>query len=581
MNKLKYLLSAFVLLCFASCKDDPWEDVADGGWNHERSIIDVKFEGQAGTPTITETDSETGVIELQLASDMVADMSKVRVETLTLSYKATANVASGGTIDFTKGDPQIVVTSPNGESRTYTLEMTEFTETLTGTYTISNLWVYGGTGAAYDCTKLYKPTDKSWCWNGEGRGPAAEMDNYLVFTLGEILADGNTTGTCMNWAGEDAKNWDCVFAGASNPDTGKPVDLTQFYRQIPKGESTWLRNYSDGTITFTDADGNKTSCTLVPKGTYQMPNVPPIPLTLESEAFKFNLKGTEDWNNTYNDYGVFARNPVTYYIEIVKQPAGFEVPEASKTIEEPVDPEPEPEPDPEETSLAGTYSVGRLTVYGGSADPAFVNPADKSWVWDDSIGKADPFQQPNNRQIQKSQSIYSHQLCHRQCLHFEHSLKRRDHQYSCNQKPAKYKCSDQINVIPESFRKNDRFVCFTVKSVNQTAAAKCSKCHRTCQHCISIAISDHKCCHGHDSDTQTFHSDACKKWFCQNGLSMARGFSFITSGLCGSSPSAIAGRLSVRRLMNSRCTGANGTGRLASDAYKTARIAAKFPESKN
>ena len=34
MNKLKYLLSAFVLLCFASCKDDPWEDVADGGWNH-------------------------------------------------------------------------------------------------------------------------------------------------------------------------------------------------------------------------------------------------------------------------------------------------------------------------------------------------------------------------------------------------------------------------------------------------------------------------------------------------------------------------------------------------------------------
>ena len=119
MNKLKYLLSAFVLLCFASCKDDPWEDVADGGWNHERSIIDVKFEGQAGTPTITETVSETGVIELQLASDMVADMSKVRVETLTLSYKATANVASGGTIDFTKGDPQIVVTSPNGESRTY------------------------------------------------------------------------------------------------------------------------------------------------------------------------------------------------------------------------------------------------------------------------------------------------------------------------------------------------------------------------------------------------------------------------------------------------------------------------------
>lgn len=31
--------------------------------------------------------------------------------------------------------------------------------------------------------------------------------------------------------------------------------------------------------------------------------------------------------------------------------------------------------------------MGRLTVYGGSADPAFVNPVDKSWVWDDSIWK--------------------------------------------------------------------------------------------------------------------------------------------------------------------------------------------------
>ena len=175
MNKLKYLLSAFVLLCFASCKDDPWEDVADGGWNHERSIIDVKFEGQAGTPTITETDSETGVIELQLASDMVADMSKVRVETLTLSYKATANVASGGTIDFTKGDPQIVVTSPNGESRTYTLEMTEFTETLTPLTTVrssTNPPTSRGAGTA----KAGDPPPRwttIWCSRSERSSPTA------------------------------------------------------------------------------------------------------------------------------------------------------------------------------------------------------------------------------------------------------------------------------------------------------------------------------------------------------------------------------------------------------------------------
>ena len=387
MNRLKYLLGALLLFATTSCKEDPWKEVADGGWNHERSILEIKFEGQAGTPTITELDSETGLIELQLASNLIEDLSKVEIQTLILSYKAVANVAAGQTIDFTQGTPQIVVTSPNGESRTYTLEMNEFTETLIGTYTIRNLWVYGGTGAAYDCTKLYKPTEKSWCWNEQGRGPSAEMDNYLVFTLGEILDDGNTTGTCMNWAGADAMNWDCIFAGSSNPDTGKAVDLTEFYRQIPKGESTWLRNYTDGTITFTDADGRETTCTLEPKGSYELPNVPPITLTLESEAFRFTLNGTEDWNNTYNDYGVFARNPVAYYIEVEKQPADFEVPEASKTIEQAAEPEPEPEPEPEETSLAGTYTVQQLTVYGGSVDPAFVDPVEKSWVWDDSILK--------------------------------------------------------------------------------------------------------------------------------------------------------------------------------------------------
>ena len=35
-----------------------------------------------------------------------------------------------------------------------------------------------------------------------------------------------------------------------------------------------------------------------------------------------------------------------------------------------------------------------------------------------------------------------------------------------------------------------------------------------------------ECCHGHDSDTQTFHSDACKKWFCQNGFSHGTWFFF-------------------------------------------------------
>ena len=55
----------------------------------------------------------------------------------------------------------------------------------------------------------------------------------------------------------------------------------------------------------------------------------------------------------------------------------------------------------------------------------------------------------------------------------------------------------------------------------------------------------------------------------------------MTSFVCGSRPSAIAGRLSVSKLINNKCTGANGTGRPAIDAYNTARIAPKLPDNRN
>ena len=62
---------------------------------------------------------------------------------------------------------------------------------------------------------------------------------------------------------------------------------------------------------------------------------------------------------------------------------------------------------------------------------------------------------------------------------------------------------------------------------------------------------------------------------------MGRGFSFITSFEWGSRPRAIAGKESVRRFINRRCTAAKGTGKARSDAKSTTRIAAVLPDSKN
>lgn len=371
MNKLKYLLSAAaVLCCFTSCKDDPWEDVADGGWNHERTIIDIKFEGQIGTPVITNLDETTGEIELKLAEALVEDLSAVRIEALTLSYNARGSVKAGDTLDFTQEEsPAIVITSASGESRSYSLITDKFRETLVGSYAISGSWVYGGTGPSYGGTALMMPEKKSWCWNTKGFGPAAEYDDYLEFTLTEIRADGNTCGTCVHYGGVDAKHWDCMFVGKNKAGRQLEEDLSRFYRQIPAGTSTWERNYATNTLTFIDADGRRTSGMFIETpGSYDVGDGKAVEVA--DHAFRFTLRGSEDWDEIYGDYDKFGRNPQAYFVLATKVDA---IPEASKTegeVREPVD--------PGMFSLEGTYKVQRLTVYGGTADPAFVDPPEKS-----------------------------------------------------------------------------------------------------------------------------------------------------------------------------------------------------------
>lgn len=387
MKLTRYFLVALtMLLAMSSCKKDPWSDIEDGDWNHERSILDIKFKGQAGTPEITNVDETTGTIKLQLATAYVADMSKVEVEYITVSYNATCSVESGGTIDFTSGNPEIVVTSPNKDVRTYTLYMTEFSETLTGKYKITASKVYGGTGPEYGGGAVMDPTSKSWCWDTNGYGPGAEYDDYLEFTLDEITDAGNTVGTCMHYGGVDGKHWNCIFAAKMNKEGTSAIDLHKFYRQIPVGKSTWERSYSDNTITFTDSTGNKTVATLMESGTYELFQQDKYShsITIDEYALKFTLTGKDDWTNIYSDYDKFVKKPRNYFVMVSKVD---EIPAESQTIgsEGNTDiSEPEPEPEPV-FDVSGTYSLTRYTVYGGCKDPAFVNPVDKSWMWDSSV----------------------------------------------------------------------------------------------------------------------------------------------------------------------------------------------------
>ena len=386
-NILFIAMGALVLL--SACTKKPWADVEEGSWNNDRKILDIKFAGQAGLAKVKEVNESTGTVTVQLATNLVTDMSQVKVETLDLSYKATSSVQRGGTIDFSGAAPTITVTSATGKTRTYTIEMTEFTETLEGKFAITGSRMYGGTGPQYGGCYLVDPSTKSWCWyTDEGFGPAAEHDDYLEFTLDEILPDGNTTGKCMHYGGVDGKHWNCLLKASMNKKGDTDMDLHHFYRQIPVGESTWVRDYVNNTISFTDANGKVTIGQMMEAGDYTIykDDSRNYTLTVEKNALGFKLNGKDEWDSSiiYTDFAKMAI-AARYYFALIERVS--EIPAASKTEgtegKNTVDP---PAPAPV-FDLPGDWKVHELWVYGGCTGGLGRDKAEtKTWDWN-NIGK--------------------------------------------------------------------------------------------------------------------------------------------------------------------------------------------------
>ena len=375
-------MGALVLL--SACTKDPWDQISEGSWNQDRKILNIKFAGQAGLAKVTEVDETTGTIDVQLATNLVADMSSVEVSTLELSYNATSSVQLGGKLDFTGAAPTITVTSATGKSRVYTINMTEFTETILGCYAITSSRVWGGTGPEWGGGALMEPSTKSWCWYmDEGHGPNAEYDDYLEFTLDEIRDDGNTTGKCIHYGGVDGKHWNCLFKAAVNKEGDTDVDLHKFFRQIPVGESTWVRDYVNNTISFIDANGKTTTGQFLPSGDYTV--YEGKVLTVEKNAFGFNLSGVDDWTNIYSDYDKFVKRPRIFFVLVTPVD---QIPAASKTEgtegKNSVEP---PAPAPV-FDLPGDWKVKEQWVYGGAAGAITKDQTTaKSWCWNGNYVK--------------------------------------------------------------------------------------------------------------------------------------------------------------------------------------------------
>ena len=152
----KYILLACIVLTQQACVKDLQDDINDGGWNHERTILDIQFENQMGT-----VDAATGDINLAINVDAVPDLSNIRLKKLQLSYQAEASLEVGDALNFENGSrsASITVTSATGETRNYTITVSEFTETLVGTWDVKKLTIYGGTGPEYGGGAVMQLTD--------------------------------------------------------------------------------------------------------------------------------------------------------------------------------------------------------------------------------------------------------------------------------------------------------------------------------------------------------------------------------------------------------------------------------------
>ena len=313
----------------------------------------------------------------------------------------TAKAADGLTISVNGSEKQIslnedLLFAPGKmTSIDYTYyDVTQIQDSLLGKFRIKTMWVYGGTGAEYGGAGWVDIYNKPWWFDQDsGHSITAELDNYLEFTLTDLLDGGNKlTGKCVNWAGEDGKNWSCYFHN-TQINAGEPTDGRALYRHIPIGESTWVRDLTvtPNTITFTDAWGNVTVVEVY-EPTYEFvpgyndsnaaANTRTFPRT-EGDDLTFHAKvtaGKDNWNTIYNEIDKVYDRPRDFFVDVERVD---EIPAEAQTYEKPYEPA---SPYPE--SLAGTYKYATDMTVGGKDGAITVKAlTDQYATWEPAASK--------------------------------------------------------------------------------------------------------------------------------------------------------------------------------------------------
>ena len=245
---LRTALAALFLPALCACTEEPrnTEPLVDP-WLRERTPVNLRLESQIGAAVISDDwrNDGAGSVTVNLITGGL-DLSAVKVEALDFKYPdsefcPTASIAPGSTLDFSSGQASFVVTAYNGETRTYTVSYTQFSDPLEGTYTFTQI---GGIldGSAPKCAfiivggwddAVVRSTvmDKWWHW-GTGYMPTDEDDNTISIRLeGADPESGATYGTVVNTPGANGLYANYMYNNS--------IDVNDKYRIFPAGKSRW------------------------------------------------------------------------------------------------------------------------------------------------------------------------------------------------------------------------------------------------------------------------------------------------------------------------------------------------------
>ena len=375
-NAQLHHLASVVELDIASCMPDPVEITEVKITAGEAIVGSFVLDFINGTVTPVEgASSNTATLTVMNATSIENGQSEkfyLLVKPFTASAKDGLKISVNGSEKQITLKEDLVFAPGKTTSIDYTYyDVTQIKDSLLGRFRIKTMWVYGGTGAEYGGAGWVDIYNKPWWFDQDsGHSITAELDNYLEFTLTDLLDGGNKlTGKCVNWAGEDGKNWSCWFHN-TKINAGEPVDGNALYRHIPIGESTWVRDLTvtPNTVTFTDAWGNVTVVevyepqhTFVPgyNDSNAAANTRTFPRN-DGDDLTFHAKitaGKDDWNAIYNEIDKVYHRPRDFFVDVDRVD---EIPESAKTYEKPYEPA---SPYPE--SIAGTYKYATDMTVGG------------------------------------------------------------------------------------------------------------------------------------------------------------------------------------------------------------------------